>query len=89
MDEKQQLSNTDIETAEASQAVGSRIENNKKNQEKEKKKKKKNRVGITILKVVIWIIVIAVAIFLTLYFASKIGEFNSIGDMLNYIKSQF
>jgi cytoskeletal protein RodZ len=67
--------------AENQPSPGSRSEKNRK--------KKKGRAGKTVLKVVIWIIIIAAAIFLTLYLASKIGEFESIGDMLNYIRAQF
>ena len=36
--------------------------------------------------VIIWLIVIAAVIFVTLFLASRIGQFESIGDMLNYIR---
>jgi len=53
-----------------------------------KRKKKKGRVIKTILKIIIWIIVIAVVIFLTLFLTSRIAEFDTILDMLEYIRGQ-
>jgi len=57
--------------------------------EQEANKKKRKRAGKTVAKVIIWLVVIAVVIFLTLFLAAKIGEFDSIGHMIEYIKSQF
>lgn len=50
---------------------------------KQKKKSKK-----TWLKVIIWLVVIAAIVFLTLYLSAKIGQFDSIPDLLDYIKAQ-
>ena len=57
-------------------------------QEPKKRKKKKGRVIRTILKIIIWIIVIAVVIFLTLFLTARIAEFDTILDMLEYIRGQ-
>jgi len=56
---------------------------------KKKPKKRKGRALGTLLRVVLWIIVVCIVIFLTLFLASRIGEFNSILDMLDYIRGQF
>ena len=56
--------------------------------DKKPKKKKKGRVGRTILKIIIWIVVIVVVVFLTLFLTSRIAEFDSIMDMLEYIRDQ-
>lgn len=53
-------------------------------QQKPPKKKKKN----TLLKVIIWLVVIALVIFLTLFLASKIGQFDSIMEMIRWIMDQ-
>ena len=53
-----------------------------------KRKKKKGRTTRTIIKIIIWVIVIAVVIFLTLFLSARIAEFDSIGDMLRYIRGQ-
>lgn len=52
-------------------------------------KKKKRSPGKTALIIIIWIVVILVVIFLTLFLASKIGQFESIGAMLIWIRGQF
>ena len=57
-----------------------------KPEERENKKKKKTVKKIIV--VVIWILVVALAIFLTLFIASKVGRFDTIADMLDYIRSQ-
>ena len=56
--------------------------------EPKKRKKKKGRAVRTVLKIIIWIIVIAVVIFLTLFLTSRIAEFDTILDMLEYIRGQ-
>lgn len=50
--------------------------------------KKKGKGGKIALKIVIWVVVIAAVIFLTLFLASKIANFESIGDMIDWIKEQ-
>jgi len=57
-------------------------------QNPKKRKKKKGRAIRTILKIIIWIIVIGIVIFLTLFLTARIAEFDSIMDMLNYIRGQ-
>jgi len=52
-------------------------------------KKKKNRLIRLLIKIVIWLIVIIVVIWLTLFLSSKIGEFDTIADMLRFIFAQF
>lgn len=49
------------------------------------KPKRKKRV---LLRIVIWLVIIAVIIFVTLFLAARIGEFDSIMDMLDWIKDQ-
>lgn len=49
------------------------------------KKKKKKRVWLRIL---IWVVVIAAVIFVTLFLASKIGQFDSIMEMIRWIMNQ-
>ena len=56
------------------------------NELEEKKKKEKRRKAIVIL---IWVLLIAGFAFLTLFFASRIGQFDSIADMFNFIGDQF
>ena len=55
---------------------------------KKTRKKKKKHVGRTILKIIIWIVVILIVVFLTLFLTSRIAEFDSILDMLEYIRGQ-
>ena len=52
--------------------------------ENEKPKKKKR----VLLRIIIWLVIIAVVVFVTLFLAARIGEFDSIMDMLNWIKDQ-
>jgi len=40
-------------------------------------------------KIIIWLVIIAVVIFLTLFISSRIGEFDSIADMIRFIRAQF
>ena len=56
---------------------------------KKTRRKRKNSAIRVVLKFVIWIIVIALVIFLTLFLSARIAEFDSIGDMLDYIRGQF
>jgi len=51
----------------------------------DEKPKRKKRI---LLRIVIWLVIIAAIIFLTLFLAARIGEFDSIMDMLNWIKEQ-
>jgi len=53
-------------------------------QEKRKKRKQKK-----ICKFLIWTGVVIIVIFLTLFLSSRIGRFDSIASMLEYISSQF
>lgn len=53
---------------------------------KAKKKKKKRPAWKVVLIVLIWLVVIAAVIFVTLFLASRIAQFESIGAMLNYIR---
>ena len=55
---------------------------------KGKKKRKKSAAG-AIIRLLIWILIIALGIFLTLFLAARIGEFESIPAMLEYIRGQF
>jgi len=55
---------------------------------KGKKKRKKSAVG-TVIKLLVWLLIIALGIFLTLFLAARIGEFESIPAMLEYIRGQF
>ncbi|MCL1830420.1 MAG: hypothetical protein FWG21_03220 [Oscillospiraceae bacterium] len=47
--------------------------------------RKKKRV---LLRIVIWLVIIAAIVFLTLFLAARIGEFNSIMEMIDWIKDQ-
>ena len=58
-------------------------------EDKEPGKKRKNRLLKVLLKTIGWIIVIVIVVFLTLFLSSKIGEFDSIRDMMRFIYSQF
>lgn len=49
------------------------------------KPKRKKRV---LLRIIIWIVIIAVVVFLTLYLAARIADFNSIMEMIDWIKNQ-
>ena len=51
--------------------------------------KRKSRAGRQALKIVGWLLVIALVLFLVLFLASKIGQFQSIPAMLRYIRAQF
>lgn len=79
MDEKPVVNNTEAQPQSRTA----------KQAESGKKKKKKKSAGKIVALVIIWAVVICVVIFLTLFFASKIGEFESIPAMLDYIKGQF
>jgi len=57
--------------------------------ESAKAERKKKRVIKAIIKTVIWCIIIAIVIFLTFFLSSKIGEFDSIADMIRFIRAQF
>jgi len=62
----------------------------KSNEERlEHGKKKKSRIIRLIIKIVIWCAIIIVMTILTLYLSSKIGEFDSIADMMRFIRAQF
>jgi len=52
----------------------------------EKKKKERRRKVIVVL---IWILLIVGFAFLTLFFSSRIGQFDSIADMFDFIGAQF
>jgi cell division septal protein FtsQ len=73
----------DAPAAKQEKAVEKKVSDDKK-----PKKKKKSRALRTILKVIIWIVVIAIVVFLTLFLTSKIAEFDSITEMLEYIRDQ-
>jgi len=60
-----------------------------KEQKREKSEKRQRSIFKGIMKIVIWVCVIALLIFLTLFLSSRIAEFDSIGDMIRYIRSQF
>jgi cell division septal protein FtsQ len=51
-------------------------------------KRKRRTAGRTVALVIVWLVVIAAVVFLTLFIASKIGEFDSISDMLEFIKNE-
>ncbi len=54
------------------------------------KKRKKNRSALKKAAIVLlWLAAIAAVVFLVLFIASRIGQFDSIGAMLNYIWAQF
>ena len=53
-------------------------------QNKRKRKKEKKW-----LKFLIWTGIVLIVIFLTLFLSSRIGRFDSIASMLEYIRSQF
>ena len=53
-------------------------------QERRKRKKEKKW-----LKFLIWTGIVILVIFLTLFLSSRIGRFESIGSMLEYIRLQF
>jgi len=75
--------NNDVTQSE--QAVQPQKDNKGK---KVKKKRKKSAVG-TVIKLLVWLLIIALGIFLTLFLAARIGEFESIPAMLEYIRGQF
>jgi len=49
------------------------------------KKKKKESFLVGLLKIVGWFAVIVLLIFLTLYITTLFTEFNSIGELINYL----
>lgn len=53
-----------------------------------KQPKKKNKTVRLIVKILIWLVIIVGVIFLTLFLASKIGQFESIRAMLDFIRSE-
>ena len=55
----------------------------------QRKKRKRSRTLKMIIKIGVWCIIILVVLFLTLFLSSKIGEFDSIADMLRFIRNQF
>ena len=66
------------------------VESNEKPAEKPKKsKKKKKSKSKPVLSFLLWTGVAVIVIFLMLFLSSRIGEFESIGAMLAYIRSQF
>ena len=56
--------------------------------QKPRQSKKKGSALKTLLKVIIWLAVIALIIFVTLFLASKIGHFDSIPALIDYIRAQ-
>ncbi len=59
------------------------------NEDMAQNKKKRRSVIKKIAIAILWVAAIAVVAFLVLFIASKVGQFNSIGDMLDYIWAQF
>ena len=57
------------------------------NPKKANKPKKKGPIRV-LLVLIIWLVVLAAVVFLVLFLAAKIGEFNSIADMLAYVRTQ-
>ncbi len=53
-----------------------------------KDRKKKRSTVKKVVIVLVWIAVIAAIAFLVLFLASKIGQFDSIGSMIEYIRTQ-
>jgi len=58
-------------------------------QKREKNEKVQRNVFKLIMKIVLWTCVIALLVFLTLFFSSRIAEFDSIGDMIRFIMSHY
>jgi len=58
-------------------------------EEDPKEKKKQNETRRKLIIILIWILLIAGFAFLVLFLASRIGQFNSIADMFDFIKAQF
>lgn len=56
--------------------------------QKPRQAKKKGSALKTLLKVIIWLAVIAAVIFATLFLSAKIGHFDSIPALIDYIRAQ-
>ena len=74
---------TEIASSEAANKEA--LESDREKIKKEEKKRKRKRVLVFIL----WLVLVAVFAFLMLFLSSRIGEFDSIRDMLNFIAAQF
>ena len=55
--------------------------------EERKEKKKDSRTARRVRSIIIWVVVIALMIFVVFFLSYKIGEFESIPDMFNFIRS--
>jgi len=91
MDEKTESLQTDESNTglqEADDSVAEPLQADEGETERKRKKRKSRAIKIA-LKIVIWCIIILIVVFLTLFLSSKIGEFESIADMLRFIRSQF
>ena len=42
-----------------------------------------------LIRIIVWTVIVIIVIYLTLFLSSKIGEFESISDMMRFIRSQF
>lgn len=58
----------------------------RESQEKEQRNKRLKR---KVLKVLAWTFVVAIVAFLVLFISSKVGQFESIADMLDFISRHF
>ena len=58
-------------------------------EEKEKEDKKGKEARRKTIVAILWILLIAGFAFLVLFLASRIGQFDSIADMFDFIKEQF
>jgi len=61
----------------------------RKEKKRDKSEKTQRRFFKGIMKLIIWVCVIAVLVFLTLFLSSRIAEFDSIRDMIIWIRGQF
>ena len=52
--------------------------------EKRRRRKKKN----IFLRFIMWTVIVVAVLFLTLFLSARIGQFDSIGDMIGWIMSQ-
>jgi len=70
-----------------------RYDGSVKNSEKEEKegffRRTLRKIRKEAFSIIFWVIIIIVVIYLTLFLSSKIGEFESISEMLRFIRSQF
>jgi len=77
------------ENANSETANKEAAESDRRLKEEEIKKEEKKRKRRRVLVFILWVLIVAGFAFLMLFLSSRIGEFDSIRDMLNFIAAQF